>query len=131
MKSVRSAGVGFARLFLVGVLATPSAVADMTVYVIGFQGEFGSLDLSNPNDITFNLIKDTGLRTAGMGFTSSGSLYLLDINFTAANLYNIDPTTGNSQKIGSLTDTASAQPSALTAKRCTQSTRTHRRDFTL
>ena len=78
----------------------------MTVYVIGFQGEFGSLDLSNPNDITFNLIKDTGLRTAGMGFTSSGSLYLLDINFTAANLYNIDPDHGGLPEDWNLTDTA-------------------------
>ena len=106
MKLFRSAGLVLGFLFLVGVLATPPAVADMTVYVMGFRGEFGTLDLSNPNDIIFNLIKDTGLHTAGMGFTSSGSLYLLDINFTAANLYNINPATGNSQKIGNLTDTA-------------------------
>lgn len=106
MKTNRSAAFALGFLFLSGLTTSPGSAADMTVYVIGFQGEFGTLDLSNPDDITFNLIKKTGIRTAGMGFTSSGSLYLLDLNFTASHLLNINPTNGNSQDLGTLPDTA-------------------------
>ena len=106
MKSGYRASLFLAVVLLGGFMTTSVSASSMMAYVIGFRGEFGTLDLSNPDDISFSLIKDTGLRTAGMGFTSSGSLYLLDLNFTAAHLVSIDPTTGNSQSIGSLTDTA-------------------------
>ena len=106
MRSLRYIGVVFGTVLLSGIMTRPVAAGSMTVYVMGFQGEFGTLDLSNPADITFNLIKDTGVRTAGMGFTSSGSLYLLNLNFTAAHLLNIDPTNGNVQDLGAVNDTA-------------------------
>lgn len=103
-------------ILLSGIMTGPVAAGNMTVYVIGFRGEFGTLDLSNPSDITFNSIKNMGIRTAGMGFTSSGSLYLLDLNFTAAHLLNIDPTNGNFHDLGAVGDTALGATMGLDGK---------------
>jgi hypothetical protein len=79
----------------------------MTVYVSGFGGEFGTIDLSNPSNITYHSIGNTGLRTAGMGFTSNGNLYLLDLHLNLSNsdLWQINPLTAGKTNLGGVGQT--------------------------
>src|SRR5207253_2087700 len=85
----------FAALVLAALLSTlvsgRSAVAgSLVVYVGGLDHKFGTLDLSDPANITFSQIGTTAQVFAGMGFAADGSLYGLDGNFVDSHLRRIN-----------------------------------------
>ena len=75
----------------------------MVMYVAGSGNEFGTLDLSDPANITYQPIGTTSTGFYGLGFTSNGNLYGLgtDALGLGTEYYQIDPTNGNTTYLGS------------------------------
>jgi hypothetical protein len=85
------------------VVGASPARADVVVYTTTFNNEFGTLDLTNG---TFNQIATLNLtipgdQIYGLGWGSNGMLYGLDSQ-PAANIWQIDPTTGAVTEIGAI-----------------------------
>ena len=106
MKTLRLFTASLCLIVVSGTLPHAAQAGSLTVYVAGSQGEFGTLDLSNPADIQFASIGNIGRHSAGMGFTSNGNLYLLDLNFTSAHLLQINPSSGSFTDLGAVGPTA-------------------------
>jgi hypothetical protein len=83
-------------------LARPATAGNLTVYVGGLRQEFGTLDLSNPSNITFSPIGTTSQVIAGMGFGADGSLYGLDLELITAHLRRINIGDASSTDLGAI-----------------------------
>ena len=100
-------------------LAPPAAEADTSIYVSGFNNEFGTLDLNTGGFTpigTFNL--PAGDVMYGMGFGANGMLYGVDSEFglTGANLWQINPANADVTLIGSIGETATDASSDAAGK---------------
>jgi hypothetical protein len=101
MKWVRVVPFLLAGLVVMGFTARSASADGMIVYVAGSGGEFGTLNLSNPANITYQSIGATSPLIYGMGFTSNGNLFDSD-------LYQINAANGNTTDLGNVGDVIGA-----------------------
>jgi hypothetical protein len=96
-------GVGLTTLFLAGRAANAGG---LVVYVGGLDRKFGTLDLTNPANITFSQLGTTGQVFAGMGFGADGSLYGLDGDFVNSHLRRISTADASTMDLGAIGQTS-------------------------
>jgi hypothetical protein len=89
-------------LLITELTGRTAGAGGLRVYVAGFGGEFGTLDLSNPSNITYSPIGNTGLNLAGIGFASDGNLYGMKFNFTESHLWRINVSNENTTDLGGI-----------------------------
>jgi len=102
MNWMRLARFLFAALLITGFTAHSARAGGLIVYVAGLGGEFGTLDLSNPANITYQSIGTTSTEFYGMGFTASGTLYGIGVGNIAGDLYQMNTTNSNITDLGAL-----------------------------
>jgi hypothetical protein len=102
MKWTRLARFILAALVLTGYTGQSALASGLTIYVTGSGGEFGTLDLSNPANITYQSIGRQNTLFFGMGFTSNGNLYGFGLSGLGQDLFQIDTANGSTTALGSV-----------------------------